>query len=103
MTDTLEITITNQAISVQDIPEVSIRIYPNPARDHIFIRIAGGTGIKASVRIYTAGGKLMLERSITEPTGDVYRIQVTGLPAGNYILKFESDGRLYSQTFIKTE
>jgi len=47
----------------------------------------GQTGTAAAIRIFTAEGKMLLERRIGANTQQTL-VNVASLPAGNYILRF---------------
>lgn len=71
----------NQAVGVTERLTEAIKIYPNPTQDYISIDNTENLAVKADV--FSVTGKLVLSSSLTGSE----RINVQGLPAGNYILK----------------
>ena len=79
---------------VNDVPVVSepeISIYPNPAKNRIFLK--GIAPSEKSVRIYTVDGILIKQVPVKNLTVDI-----SNLAAGNYILKTDNDN---SAKFLK--
>ena len=71
--------------SVSTTPEdaAGIRLYPNPSRDFITIELDGDSR-EATVQIYNLRGKVVMQR---EFSASVFRIDVSGLSKGSYLLK----------------
>ncbi|PLX03636.1 MAG: hypothetical protein C0594_10175 [Marinilabiliales bacterium] len=84
---------------VSSVDEVIYRsskgVYPNPAREAIFV---AGKNL-ASYSIYSVTGTLMKsEKNVSSA-----RINIEKLPKGTYIIIYEQDGRQYSEKFIKMD
>ena len=71
---------------------VSLNVYPNPVIDYLILSL----GVVYDMADYTAmlidiKGNLLQNYRITESET---RIQMSSLPAGNYFLRVEKDGRV---------
>jgi len=82
---------TYQTLGIKDINKISVKIYPNPARD--FIHITSEKPVK-TVSIFDYLGRLI-------QTEDSDKIAVSSLPKGNYILKIITDSGEVIEKFIK--
>ncbi|MFH0758854.1 MAG: T9SS type A sorting domain-containing protein [Bacteroidota bacterium] len=74
-----------------------LNVYPNPASDHVIIRIPGSEHPGELVlELYDASGRLAEQRIM-----DNNKLDVKGLPAGIYHLKIQSkEGFFYSKLLI---
>ena len=81
-------------ISIKELPYSPIKIYPNPAHSQIFIE---GAPVK-SIEIYNLQGKLLHLQN-----GDVQKIDVSELAAGNYLItvSIENGQKITKQITIK--
>lgn len=81
-----------------DNPE--IQMYPNPVSDYLVIK----TDLQwEDIRIYDSSGKLIMENKNENPDNNQYKIQVSHLPIGNYILLVKSKNDIYSARFVKQD
>lgn len=63
-------------------------IYPNPAKDKLNITIVSGNTEKATLAIYDATGRLVLQKSLTLIAGEVSLSEnIDKLKAGSYLVK----------------
>ena len=79
-------------------PEGILSVFPNPANDHITVRMAGKGELRAE--IYNHTGQLVWESLQRERE---FRIPLDGLAAGSYIIRIKDRNTYYSETFIKKE
>jgi hypothetical protein len=90
--DALEVTVANGTVSINDPAgtEATVSIYPNPATSSI--NLASTIDIpRADIRIYDLLGNRQYERSGVSLTGNgSFRIDVSSLPKGIYILSVKS-------------
>ena len=79
----------------------AVSIYPNPAKDFIFIK-QNFSGKKYQVSIFNPSGQLMMKTSVADKNE---KILLTSLPKGIYILKVELPNDNFSKVFkfIKIE
>jgi glycosidase len=75
----------------------SVIVFPNPARDKIFLK---GEATYGKTDIYTITGKRVLSISTISESGF---IDISGLSAGMYVLKVVSGHKIYTAKFVKTE
>lgn len=92
-------------MSVEDLRQGRLGIFPNPASDEIRIRADFGSygAENAEVMIFSAEGKLVKrERIHSSSRGDVRVLNTADLNPGFYIVRVESEGRLRgSGNFVK--
>lgn len=81
-----------------DIPgivnEFDITLFPNPAQDHLVIRVADNEGKNLRYQIYSASGQMMVAKNLT---GAETNIEVEFLPPSTYIIHI-----LWDNETIKT-
>ncbi len=73
-----------------------IRIYPNPARDYIHIRIPAHIRIR-NIRLYSIEGRLMKTSQTVKRRKN---IDVSTLPAGQYLVKIQTDKTQYIKQLV---
>ncbi|MFC2116131.1 T9SS type A sorting domain-containing protein [Bacteroidota bacterium] len=83
-------------------PEGEIRIFPNPAGEHISVEIRSGRTGDLNLGIYSLNGQLIRQENIHKPGQEItYQLQLQGLAAGSYILRVGAGDEYLSKTFIK--
>ena len=69
-------------------PELAIGLYPNPARDVLRLDLPAGVNVQElTVTVYDLRGRRMLRAA------GVSELDVSGLPAGSYLMEFRVAGR----------
>lgn len=89
-------TTTVQVLAVDAFEEQKFVIYPNPVKDKITIESALNFAI-SSISVYNTLGQLVMV--VPRPISKT--IDVSGLKAGNYILKVTSENNTTASKFIK--
>jgi len=84
-----------QTLSIEDETLESIAIHPNPVGKVMNINSPVNLTGKIAT-IFNIEGKRMMNLKLTE-----HKIDVSNLRQGNYILRLESDGKVFTQKFIK--
>ncbi len=83
--------------------EIELALYPNPAREMIFLRIPATSRQEAVIRIADLQGRILLQRDALLSDGN--NTLTLTLPAectsGLYILTIQSDGRVGQKRFVK--
>lgn len=83
----------------------SFSVYPNPARDVLFIQGSGGEGrVAGDFRIYNSNGELVYSTALaSRPSSLVpYTINISSLSPGIYFINFTGlNGNVHSQKMIK--
>ena len=82
------IVLNEKAAAIEDIDELSIKFYPNPANDILYIQ--HGEINAAEVMLQSIDGKLLVNPEL-QSTGATTKIDLSNLPSGSYILTFSSD------------
>jgi len=88
-----DITVYNWAVSVAELENSDLSIYPNPANSQINIQIAEPI---LQVRVINAQGKVIFTRISDETIVDV-----TKLSSGNYFIEVKTDKGISLHQFIK--
>lgn len=92
----------NVPTGVQDLhtgDAASVKVFPNPANDKINVEISSSAGGKMQVEILNMLGQQINMVPATDNKAD---INVSGLPAGGYLVNCYSDGvKIASSRFIK--
>jgi hypothetical protein len=90
-----------QAITSTSAPTVSevsrLVIFPNPASDVVHVHLLPGE--KCSLQVFNLNGKKMVERSGL--SGDLARLEVSGYPAGGYVVVYYSEKGFRTGYFVK--
>ncbi|MCK4746985.1 MAG: T9SS type A sorting domain-containing protein, partial [Bacteroidales bacterium] len=85
-------------------PEGDIKIFPNPASDHISVQIRSLGQGDLTLGIYSLDGKRIREEIIQKPQqAFTYRLPLEGVLPGSYILRVGTGDQYISKTFIKKE
>lgn len=73
-----------------------VLVFPNPARTQIFIKTPELWNERASVRMYSLEGKLILDETQGNP-GSIMEINISGIDRGLYLLSVEGSNGIYRQ------
>lgn len=92
LSDSVEITITNQIVALTDFTINKISLYPNPAKDVINVIAAEEF---SQITVFDIHGK---EQNVTIESG---KIHVGGLVPGFYFIRINTEGELFKASFIK--
>lgn len=82
--------------SVGPSPE-TFAIYPNPAKDRIFLSLPAGLGNGEVLGIYDLSGKLVKEMLLEHPTSTTLSMNIAPLPQGIYTCMVMGDGRILAR------
>lgn len=77
------------------------RLYPNPARDWVWIELPEGLGGDLEIRLWDAWGRLL--QTVALPPGpsiQVYGLETGGLPSGVYRVELASGGRTLARSML---
>ena len=74
-------------------------IYPNPCSDKLMLTTFPKMHSMATIRIYSESGNLV-HSAECKAVGGIFEISMKDMPQGILILKFESDGVLYTKRII---
>lgn len=94
---------TVDSLKTTQIPELTtneIRVYPNPANDHLFVEKINPDQ-KAVIRIYSVQGRLEKTIHIRRNHEAKISVDISGLKQGTYFCKISVPGKAYSVEIIK--
>ena len=78
-----------------------LKIYPNPARDRIWIETSGlATARNATVEVYDLSGKTV-SRHLPTSEGNLLNVDTSDLPAGMYLLRLRTEAGVRTGKFVK--
>lgn len=80
----------------------NFQLFPNPARDVVFIEFTNNEPTNFSVEIYSLSGDLVhTEDALVQETGEhALAIHLDGLPGGIYLLKTSQGGHSLTRKFV---
>ncbi|MEZ4684607.1 MAG: T9SS type A sorting domain-containing protein [Bacteroidia bacterium] len=74
-------------------------LYPNPASDRL--TLSGDFAAKATIRLFSLSGKLVLSPKVVQPGSPEVELNVSSLSAGMYFLQVMSEsGRVWSEKVL---
>ena len=83
-----------QTLAVKDVSGSKIQLYPNPAKDEIFVTVGNG----ADYRIFDAKGSLILTGKLSSGKN---RVDVSKLALGVYFIEVGNSQKIEKSKFIK--
>lgn len=79
------------ALSVNDVQKPTFKVYPNPAKNQVMV--SGDFEAKpVNVQLYDLQGRLVRTFNAAEPEGNALKLDLQGLNAGSYLLKWQTRG-----------
>jgi len=84
----------SSTLSVSEVKEKAITIWPNPARDMVQIDFTLGSGQMA---LYDVNGRLLQEQIVNS---ELSNFDVSNLPDGNYVLTITHNGAQYGTLLV---
>lgn len=85
--------------SVVPAGELSVKVWPNPTKGLVHLQVSGRREeSKVALRLYSATGVLLKE---SEETADIIEIDLSGLSAATYLLRFSCQGETKVVKIIK--
>src|SRR5690606_22626901 len=85
-------------VSVNDINKAEFILYPNPARNNVFVRPSSNVTIQ-KIKVYSLAGERIHTVSYRVVL-DQYEIQLNGVQTGTYILLIESSAGIYTRKLL---
>lgn len=79
-----------------------LTVYPNPVSDKLYFNSPMMSADPITYAIYSSVGKVIMKGQFNPGAGMIgnYSLDVTGLPAGQYILAVEAEGRRYTSKLL---
>ena len=90
-TNTQEVLLTG----IDDIEDVNIEVFPNPADDKVFLN---SKETIHSVRLYDYTGQVLMKKSINDKS---HQLNISELKPGIYFLMMETENRSVTEQIIK--
>lgn len=79
-------------VHVEQAGESGIKVYPNPAGKYLIIESKADPGSRKRIELFNLSGHIL--RSVTMPPGGILEMDLSGFPAGYYLLKYQDqDGK----------
>jgi hypothetical protein len=78
-----------------------LKVYPNPTKEFIILETIDKTQKPNNIQIFDLLGKLLLDKMNTQMEGLNYKINVSNLPNGVYIIKATFEKEEFIRKFIK--
>ena len=69
-----------------------ISVYPNPASDQLILSMESSPGKMVNLSVFDVLGRMILTQNIPDPAG-MTTLDISTLPAGNYLLRITADHR----------
>lgn len=91
--------------SVEDEVVGTLKTYPNPAEDNLFIELpnTSATREEMEVKVFSSLGKLVLQKSLTNRSGSEVNLSTAELPSGVYNVQLSASEGLWTASFVKKE
>ena len=88
--------------SREDLSERSLKLYPNPVSNKLFLETEGMQGEPVSISVYTNFGKLVRQERVTKMESN-YTMNTDDLDGGNSFLLqlITEDGEIFIRRFVK--
>lgn len=77
-----------------------IIVFPSPTKGEINLNVSSLSNSIATIEIYNSEGKLIFETN-TLLNSDLYTLNISGKPNGNYFVKIKSNDKTYNARFVK--
>ena len=90
-------------VGIEDLAltEKSVDIYPNPSNGEVSVSVATNAGLEVNVSVLDMIGKeYSHDLHRFTPGNNTYRLDLNHLSGGIYMLRLESNGKVFSKKFI---
>ncbi len=95
----LVVTNINPVLSVFETTsgENPMTLYPNPADDVLYFDLGDeNTGLPSTITVWNLQGQLVLQATVSD-----FKVNVSDLSAGSYVLEVVQNGRKFSRPFLR--
>lgn len=76
-------------------------VFPNPARDVLYIKPGKGTGNTATLHIYDMAGRIVSKHALKSNLGGIMQVQLSGYVPGVYQYEIQSGDAVARGKFVK--
>ncbi|MBN2609975.1 MAG: PKD domain-containing protein [Bacteroidales bacterium] len=87
--------------NILEVNDEGIEVFPNPVTDYLYLRLQVNNSSSGSYKIYNYEGKLIKELPHIQLEKDYYKVNVSSLKEGFYILVFSDNENQKSVRFMK--
>jgi hypothetical protein len=87
------------SVSVNEIPETSVSIHPNPSCDYVYIQLKQQVNEPLSYTVFDISGRIVQSGSITNTAQPGFDVQT--LPSGSYLINIQSMDQRFVSRFVK--
>ena len=79
--------------------QIELSVYPNPAQDVLYV--SHKAGANALLQLIDMNGKVVFNSRSANANNERMKINVSGLSAGTYVVRIESEGKTSWAKFVK--
>ncbi|MBL0047669.1 MAG: T9SS type A sorting domain-containing protein [Bacteroidetes bacterium] len=100
----LETNMTDVSVDIsvgikEHVTNSAVKLFPNPAKNNLHVRLATGTDALGSVRIYSVDGREVMRQAINE---NEINLDIHGLTSGTYLFNYQAkSGVQHNLLFVK--
>ncbi|HZG00697.1 MAG TPA: T9SS type A sorting domain-containing protein [Chitinophagales bacterium] len=99
---TLQVVPFGTTTGLENLPEPSFHLYPNPATDHTAMQLYSDTAVAYTVNVLNALGQVIRSYNAQAERGsNEFLIPVRDLVPGYYMVSLEIDNRVVTRSFVK--
>lgn len=77
----------SSSISIENVNEVFLKVFPNPATEKLFIQFNGWGGVKEITLLDITGRSVFMRKSVD----DNYEVDISSLPKGIYLISAKNE------------
>ena len=85
--DLFTVTSFSSSISIENLNEVFLKVFPNPASEKLFIQFNGWEGVKEITLLDITGRSVFMRKSVD----DNYEVDISSLPKGIYLISAKNE------------
>jgi surface protein len=90
----------NKPTGIESLSEQDIMLYPNPAKDYIFVKGLDNEDINnTTVNIYSINGKMVYQNDLNQD----YKINIAGLEPGTYFIQIQKSNEIKTLRLMKSD
>jgi len=83
--------IYSEVLVVRGSPINGLKIFPNPAKNYVYVTIGNNMTANQLVRLTDLTGRVLQERQVTNGAGTTISVSVNNLPKGIYLLQVKGE------------
>lgn len=91
---------TSSALSITNPGSIGFNIWPNPARDQLYIQLPETAGKGVNVTVYSVTGQKQFTFNAGKSENGYFGVPVDGLPPGTYLLRLDDINTTETRRFV---